>query len=119
MWVFVFLVKYIWSKSQTKRLCTGYLKRTKVYWLDGKHTKTLAFTGIKTLYYSVFYFTCNESKIYESFTFLNKLQEKIYFFTIHTNVQVHFLDVSVHISINKNTLMTGFVVQGHIRLLLH
>ncbi len=24
----------------------------------------------------MFYFTCNESKIYESFTFWNKLQEK-------------------------------------------
>ncbi len=29
----------------------------------------------------MFYFTCNESKIYESFTFLNKLQDKINFFT--------------------------------------
>ncbi len=29
----------------------------------------------------MFYFTCNESKIYESLTFLNKLQEKINFFT--------------------------------------
>ncbi len=28
----------------------------------------------------MFYFTCNESKIYESFTFWNNLQEKIYFF---------------------------------------
>ncbi len=28
----------------------------------------------------MFYFTCNESKIYESFTFWNKLQEKNYFF---------------------------------------
>ncbi len=26
-------------------------------------------------YFEMFYFTCNESKIYESFTFLNKLQE--------------------------------------------
>ncbi len=26
----------------------------------------------------MFYFTCNESKIYESFTFWNKLQEKMY-----------------------------------------
>ncbi len=25
----------------------------------------------------MFYFTCNESKIYESFTFWNKLQEKM------------------------------------------
>ncbi len=29
----------------------------------------------------MFYFTCNESKIYESFTFWNKLQEKMNFFT--------------------------------------
>ncbi len=28
----------------------------------------------------MFYFTCNESKIYESFTFWNKLQEKMNFF---------------------------------------
>ncbi len=26
----------------------------------------------------MFYFTCNESKIYESFTFLNNLQEKLF-----------------------------------------
>ncbi len=31
--------------------------------------------------FEVFYFTCNESKIYESFTFWNKLQEKNYFST--------------------------------------
>ncbi len=30
----------------------------------------------------MFYFTCNESKIYKSFTFWNKLQEKMNFFTI-------------------------------------
>ncbi len=30
----------------------------------------------------MFYFTCNESKIYESFTFLNKLLEKNDLFTI-------------------------------------
>ncbi len=30
----------------------------------------------------MFYFTCNESKIYESFTFWNNLQEKIFFFTL-------------------------------------
>ncbi len=32
--------------------------------------------------FEVFYFTCNESKIYESFTFWNKLQEKRNYFTI-------------------------------------
>ncbi len=32
--------------------------------------------------FEVFYFTCNESKIYQSFTFWNKLQEKINFFSI-------------------------------------
>ncbi len=30
----------------------------------------------------VFYFKCNDSKIYESWTFWNKLQDKINFFTI-------------------------------------
>ncbi len=33
----------------------------------------------------MFYFTCNESKIYESFTFWNKLQEKITF-SRHSNL---------------------------------
>ncbi len=33
----------------------------------------------------MFYFTCNESKIYESFTFWNNLQEKKmnFFFEMH------------------------------------
>ncbi len=44
--------------------------------------------------FEVFYFTCNESKIYESFTFWNKLQEKINFFTIFN----FFLDVPVIMS---------------------
>ncbi len=30
----------------------------------------------------MFYFTCNESKIYESFTFWNNLQEKMNFHEI-------------------------------------
>ncbi len=30
----------------------------------------------------MFYFTYNESKLYESFTFLNKLQEKMLFHVI-------------------------------------
>ncbi len=30
----------------------------------------------------MFYFTCNESKIYKSLIFLNKLQDKMNFFTI-------------------------------------
>ncbi len=34
---------------------------------------------------AVFYFTCNESKIYESFTFWNKLQEKLTF-SRHSNL---------------------------------
>ncbi len=39
----------------------------------------------------MFYFKCNESKIYESFTFWNKLEEKMNFFTIFN----FFLDVPV------------------------
>ncbi len=39
----------------------------------------------------MFYFTCNQSKIYESFTFWNKLQEKMNFFH---DIQF-FLDVPV------------------------
>ncbi len=38
--------------------------------------------NIKKKTVEVFYFTCNEYRIYESFTFWNKLQEKINFFTI-------------------------------------
>ncbi len=38
------------------------------------------------------YFTCNESKIYESFTFWNKLQEKMNLNHIH----FFFLDVPVY-----------------------
>ncbi len=40
-------------------------------------------------HFKVFYFTCNESKIYESFTFWNNLQEKIYFFTIFLIYEMH------------------------------
>ncbi len=41
----------------------------------------------------MFYFTCNESKIYESFTFWNKLQEKMNFFTIlqFSEMHLHYL----------------------------
>ncbi len=40
----------------------------------------------------MFYFTCNESKIYESFTFWNKLQEKINFYDIliYWDAPVHY-----------------------------
>ncbi len=31
----------------------------------------------------MFYFTCNESRIYESFTLWNKLQKKVLFHDIH------------------------------------
>ncbi len=34
----------------------------------------------------MFYFTCNESKIHESFTFSNNLQEKNVFFLRHSNL---------------------------------
>ncbi len=37
----------------------------------------------------MFYFTCNESKIYESFTFWNKLQEKMNFFTTFLFIEMH------------------------------
>ncbi len=37
----------------------------------------------------MFYFTCNESKIYESFTFWNKLQEKMNFFTTFQFIEMH------------------------------
>ncbi len=40
----------------------------------------------------MFCFTCNESKIYESFTFWNKLQEKKNLFTMF---YFFFLDVPV------------------------
>ncbi len=40
----------------------------------------------------MFYFTCNETKIYESFTFWNKLQEKMKLFhdiLIHWDAPVY------------------------------
>ncbi len=37
----------------------------------------------------MFYFTCIESKIYESFTFWNKLQEKMNFFHHHVYLFTH------------------------------
>ncbi len=37
----------------------------------------------------MFYFTCNESKIYESFTFWNKLQEKMNFFKTFYFIEMH------------------------------
>ncbi len=51
-----------------------------VFWLSwavsSNHQKT----------FEMFYFTCNESTIYESFTFWNMLQEKMNFFTTSTNL---------------------------------
>ncbi len=43
----------------------------------------------------MFYFTCNESKIYESFTFWNKLKEKNELFN---NIQI-FWDAPVWIKV--------------------
>ncbi len=44
----------------------------------------------------MFYFTCNESKIYESFVFGNKLQEKIYFFTIFKFFEMYLYVDKLH-----------------------
>ncbi len=41
----------------------------------------------------MFYFTCNESRIYESFTFWNKLQKKKMFLDVPVYVQ--FLNESL------------------------
>ncbi len=45
----------------------------------------------------MFYFTCNESKIYESFTFWNNLQEKNELFH---NILIHW-DAPVFLKINS------------------
>ncbi len=37
----------------------------------------------------MFYFTCSESKTYESFIFWNKLLEKIYFITIFKFLEMY------------------------------
>ncbi len=42
----------------------------------------------KQFFFEVFYFTCNESKIYESFTFWNKLHKKCFTIFIFLNVPV-------------------------------
>ncbi len=46
----------------------------------------------------MFYFTCNESKIYDIFTFWNKLQEKMNSFTIFWFFEVHLYFRSKKIS---------------------
>ncbi len=45
----------------------------------------------------MFYFTCNESKIYESFTFWNNLQENMNFFMTFLFIEMH-----LYITDNKN-----------------
>ncbi len=44
-------------------------------WIFAFHELLALIIKIKTKKFEVFYFTCNESKIYESFTFGNKLQK--------------------------------------------
>ncbi len=44
----------------------------------------------------MFYFTCNESKIYESFTFWNKLQEKNNFFMTFYFIEMHLYALDSH-----------------------
>ncbi len=60
----------------------------------------------------MFYFTCNESKIYESLTFWNKLQEKNYFFTIfklfETCISPHTSElIRLHLSSVTSSLNTS------------
>ncbi len=45
------------------------------FWLSWAVSSNLKIKTKKT--FEMFYFTCNESKIYESFTFWNKLQKKL------------------------------------------
>ncbi len=47
----------------------------------------------------MFYFTCNESKIYESFTIWNNLQEKMNFFH---DILIYW-DAPVFVAIANNT----------------
>ncbi len=56
----------------------------------------------------MFYFTCNESKMYESFTFWNKLQEKVNFFTIF-----YFFEMHLYLGLMKKT-----IIQMPIKILL-
>ncbi len=67
----------------------------------------------------MFYFTCNESKIYESFTFWNKLQENVLLFhdiliywDAPVNVFVYIICVCAvyiyYVYINTNTCMYIF-----------
>ncbi len=50
----------------------------------------------------MFYFTCNESKIYESFTFWNKLQEKT--FSWHSNVMKMHLYIQTEDMLEESKL---------------
>ncbi len=46
--------------------------------------------------FEMFYFTCNESRIYESFTFLNKLQKKKTYRELFHDIQF-FWDAPVYV----------------------
>ncbi len=50
--------------------------------------------------FEMFYFTCNESKIYESFTFWNKLQEKINFFMTFKFIEMHLYSNKAKVILN-------------------
>ncbi len=49
----------------------------------------------------MFYFTCNESKIYESFTFWNNVQEKINFFTTFLFIEMHLYMTDLLIPVSQ------------------
>ncbi len=58
----------------------------------------------------MFYFTCNESKIYGNFTFWNKLQEKMNFFhniLIYWDAPVYQIKTNF-ISLSPPFILTNF-----------
>ncbi len=62
-----------------------------IFW-DTHFWLSLAVSSNHQKTFEVFYFTCNESKIYESFTFWNKLQGKMFH-----HILFFFLDVPVYL----------------------
>ncbi len=56
------------------------------------------------------YFTCNESKIYESFTFWNKLQEKLFH-----DILIYW-DAPVHLNLKRSILFDSYLVRPVLHL---
>ncbi len=95
-------------------LCTQYLVGPPFAWITASMQR-----GMEAMHIEVFYFTCNESKIYESFIFWNKSQEKkkTFFYNIHI-----FCDVPVcntYLQKCTNFSVKRFIKTFRSHLLMH